>query len=68
VGLIDDDEVVLDARQAIAKSGLTRERQRRDDQRLACPELLVPANELRVSLDRHQRKTLSQFVHPLSNE
>ena len=42
-------------------SGLTRERQRRDDQRLACPELFVP-NELRVSGDRRQRKALGQFV------
>ncbi len=49
-------------------SGLTRERQRRDHQRLARPELLVPANELRVSGDRRQRKAPGQFVHSLSDQ
>ncbi len=47
---------------------LTRERQRCDDEWLARPELLVPANQLGVSGHGRQRKALSQLVHPLPYE
>lgn len=68
VGFIDDHEVVLDARQRITMRRLTRERQRRDDQRLARPERLVAPNDLGVGGDGRQREALRELVHPLSDE